>query len=146
MSNYILVINPGSTSTKIGVFENDTLLFDKTLRHPAEEIAKFATIPDQKSWRKELVEQALAENNFDMKKLTAICARGGLVKPIRGGTYATSDALLADCVAGVQVSTPATWAVSSPGRSATSWASPPSLPIPPWWTRCRPLPAIPAIP
>lgn len=102
MSNYILVINPGSTSTKIGVFENDTLLFDKTLRHPAEEIAKFATIPDQKSWRKELVEQALAENNFDMKKLTAICARGGLVKPIRGGTYATSDALLADCVAGVQ--------------------------------------------
>lgn len=45
MSNYILVINPGSTSTKIGVFENDTLLFDKTLRHPAEEIAKFATIP-----------------------------------------------------------------------------------------------------
>ena len=102
MSNYILVINPGSTSTKIGVFENDTLLFDKTLRHPAEEIAKFATIPDQKGWRKELVEQALTENNFDMKKLTAICARGGLVKPIRGGTYATSDALLADCVAGVQ--------------------------------------------
>ena len=51
MSNYILVINPGSTSTKIGVFENGTLLFDKTLRHPAEEIAKFATIPDQKSWR-----------------------------------------------------------------------------------------------
>ena len=102
MSNYILVINPGSTSTKIGVFENDTLLFDKTLRHPAEEIAKFATIPDQKEWRKELVEQALTENNFDMKKLTAICARGGLVKPIRGGTYATSDALLADCVAGVQ--------------------------------------------
>lgn len=102
MSNYILVINPGSTSTKIGVFENDTLLFDKTLRHPAEEIAKFATIPDQKSWRKELVEQALIENNFDMKKLTAICARGGLGKPIRGGTYATSDALLADCVAGVQ--------------------------------------------
>mgnify|MGYP000002455160 FL=1 len=102
MSNYILVINPGSTSTKIGVFENGTLLFDKTLRHPAEEIAKFATIPDQKGWRKELVEQALTENNFDMKKLTAICARGGLVKPIRGGTYATSDALLADCVAGVQ--------------------------------------------
>ena len=102
MSNYILVINPGSTSTKIGVFENATLLFDKTLRHPAEEIAKFATIPDQKGWRKELVEQALTENNFDMKKLTAICARGGLVKPIRGGTYATSDALLADCVAGVQ--------------------------------------------
>ena len=102
MSNYILVINPGSTSTKIGVFENDTLLFDKTLRHPAEEIAKFATIPDQKEWRKELVEDALRENNFDIKMLTAVCARGGLVKPIRGGTYATSDELLRDCVVGVQ--------------------------------------------
>ena len=75
MSNYILVINPGSTSTKIGVFEDDTLLFDKTLRHPAQEIAKFASIPDQKEWRKELVEEALQENNFDIKKLTAVCAR-----------------------------------------------------------------------
>lgn len=102
MSNYILVINPGSTSTKIGVFEDDTLLFDKTLRHPAQEIAKFASIPDQKEWRKELVMEALRENSFDTGRLTAVCARGGLVKPIRGGTYATSDALLADCVAGVQ--------------------------------------------
>ena len=67
MSNYILVINPGSTSTKIGVFENDTLLFDKTLRHPAEEIAKFATIPDQKSWRKDLVE--LTEQGHTMAKI-----------------------------------------------------------------------------
>ena len=111
MSQYILVINPGSTSTKIGVFEDEKMLFDKTLRHPAEEIAKFATIPDQKNWRKELVIEALEENNFDAKKLTAICARGGLVKPIQGGTYTTNDALMADCVAGVQVSTPATWAV-----------------------------------
>ena len=102
MSNYILVINPGSTSTKIGVFEDDTLLFDKTLRHPAQEIAKFASIPDQKEWRKELVMEALRENSFDTGRLTAVCARGGLVKPIHGGTYATSDALLADCVAGVQ--------------------------------------------
>lgn len=102
MSHYILVINPGSTSTKIGVFEDEKMLFDKTLRHPAEEIAKFATIPDQKDWRKELVVEALKENNFDAKKLTAVCARGGLVKPIQGGTYATNDALMADCVAGVQ--------------------------------------------
>ena len=97
MSYKILVINPGSTSTKIGVFEDEKLLFDKTLRHPAEEIAKFDSIPAQQEWRKQLVLEALAENHFDAKELDAVSARGGLVKPIRGGTYATSDALLADC-------------------------------------------------
>ena len=102
MSYKIFALNPGSTSTKIGVYEDENLLFDKTLRHPAEEIAQFATIPDQKEWRKELVMEALQENHFDPKQLTGVCARGGLVKPIPGGTYATSDALLADCVAGVQ--------------------------------------------
>ena len=102
MSYKILVINPGSTSTKIGVFEDETMLFDKTLRHPAEEIAKFASIPDQKEWRKELVLEALKENNFDSKTLNAVSARGGLIAPMRGGTYATTDKILADCVKGVQ--------------------------------------------
>lgn len=102
MSQKILVINPGSTSTKIGVFEDEKMLFDKTLRHPAEEIAKFESIPAQRGWRKELVLEALAENNFDAKELTAVSARGGLVAPLHGGTYATSDKLLADCVKGVQ--------------------------------------------
>lgn len=102
MSHKILVINPGSTSTKIGVFEDEKMLFDKTLRHPAEEIAKFESIPAQKSWRKDLVLEALAENNFDAKELTAVSARGGLVAPLHGGTYATTDKLLADCVKGVQ--------------------------------------------
>ncbi len=102
MSYRILVINPGSTSTKIGVFDDETLVFDKTLRHPAEEIAKFDSIPAQRGWRKQLVMDALAENNIDPKSLNAISARGGLVKPIRGGTYATSQALLDDCIAGVQ--------------------------------------------
>ena len=102
MSYKILVINPGSTSTKIGVFEDEKLLFDKTLRHPAEEIAKFDSIPAQRGWRKQLVLEALAENNFDVKELSAVSARGGLVKPIKGGTYTTSQALLDDCVAGVQ--------------------------------------------
>ena len=51
MSFKILVINPGSTSTKIGVYEDETLLFDKTLRHSAEDIAQFNSIPAQKDWR-----------------------------------------------------------------------------------------------
>ena len=102
MSHKILVINPGSTSTKIGVYEDEKLLFDKTLRHPAEEIAKFENIPSQKEWRKQLVMDALAENNFDAKQLTAVSGRGGLVAPLHGGTYATSDKMLADCIKGVQ--------------------------------------------
>ena len=102
MSHKILVINPGSTSTKIGVYEDEKLLFDKTLRHPAEEIAKFENIPSQKEWRKQLVMDALAENNFDAKQLTAVSGRGGLVAPLHGGTYATTDKMLADCVKGVQ--------------------------------------------
>ena len=51
MSYKILVINPGSTSTKIGVYEDETLLFEETLRHSTEEIAKYATIVDQKDFR-----------------------------------------------------------------------------------------------
>ena len=102
MSYEILVINPGSTSTKIGVFCDETMLFDVTLRHSAEELAPYATIADQKEFRKELVLAALREKNYDAKKLGAVSARGGLVAPIPGGTYAVNENLLADCAAGVQ--------------------------------------------
>ena len=60
MSYRILVINPGSTSTKIGVYEDEQLLFDKTLRHSAEDIAQFKTIAAQKDWRRDLVIGILA--------------------------------------------------------------------------------------
>ena len=55
MSIKTLVINPGSTSTKVGVFEDETLLFEETLRHPTEEIAKYASVIDQKDFRKEII-------------------------------------------------------------------------------------------
>ena len=56
-----LIINPGSTSTKIGLFEDETLLFDETLRHPTEEIAKYASIIDQKDFRKDIIINFLKE-------------------------------------------------------------------------------------
>ena len=102
MSRDILVINPGSTSTKIGVFVEETLLFDVTLRHSAEELAPYATVADQKDFRKELVLSALREKNFDVKTLSAVSARGGLVAPIPGGTYMVNERLLEDSAAGVQ--------------------------------------------
>ena len=55
MSIKTLVINPGSTSTKVGVFEDETLLFEETLRHPTEEIAKYASVIDQKDFRKAII-------------------------------------------------------------------------------------------
>lgn len=102
MSHKILIINPGSTSTKISVYEDEKEIIDQTLRHPAAEIAKFATIPDQKDWRKQLILDLMQKENFDMKTLSAVCARGGLLKPIHGGTYATTPELLADSRKGVQ--------------------------------------------
>lgn len=102
MSYKVLVINPGSTSTKIGVFEDETLLFEETLRHSTEEIAQYATIVDQKDFRKKLIVDLLASKNFDAKDLDVIVGRGGLLKPIPGGTYAVSDELLADLKIGVQ--------------------------------------------
>lgn len=101
MSYEILVINPGSTSTKIGVFSDEKMLFDVTLRHSAEEIGRYPTIADQKDFRKELVEKALADNNYDIHNLSAVSARGGLVAPLPGGTYTINDKLLHDSRAGV---------------------------------------------
>lgn len=97
-----LIINPGSTSTKIGVFEDENLLFDETLRHSTEEIAQFDSILAQKDFRKNIIMSFLEKKNLDIKTLDVIVGRGGLLKPIPGGTYAVSDALLHDLEIGVQ--------------------------------------------
>ena len=97
-----LIINPGSTSTKIGVFEDENLLFEETLRHSTEEISQFATIVDQKDFRKKIITDLLASKNFDMKSLDMVVGRGGMLKPIPGGTYAVTDDLLHDLVIGKQ--------------------------------------------
>ena len=102
MSYKILIINPGSTSTKIGVFEDETQVMEATLRHSTEEIAQYASIIDQKDFRKDVILNALAENAIDLKSIDVVVGRGGLLKPIPGGTYATSDALIEDLKIGKQ--------------------------------------------
>ena len=97
-----LIINPGSTSTKIAVFEDETMLFDKTLRHSTEEIAKFDSIIAQKDFRKQMILDFLKEENFDIKSLNVCVGRGGLCKPIKSGTYTVNDALEKDLREGVQ--------------------------------------------
>ncbi len=102
MSVKSLIINPGSTSTKIGVFEDETLLFEETLRHSTEEIGQYASIVDQKDFRKNIITNLLKEKDFDMKSLNMVVGRGGMLKPIPGGTYAVTDELLHDLKIGKQ--------------------------------------------
>lgn len=102
MAYKILIINPGSTSTKIGVYEDENQIFEETLRHPTEEIAKYASIIDQKDFRKEVILNVLKEKSFDIKTLDVVVGRGGLLKPIPGGTYAVTDDLLEDLKIGKQ--------------------------------------------
>ena len=96
MSIKSLIINPGSTSTKVGVFEDETLLFEETLRHPTEEIAKYASIIDQKDFRKDIILNFLKEKDCDVKSFDVIVGRGGLLKPIPGGTYEGIDLVNTD--------------------------------------------------
>ena len=102
MSIKSLIINPGSTSTKLGIFEDETLVMDETLRHSTEEIAKYASIIDQKDFRKNIILDFLKEKNIDVKSFNVIVGRGGLLKPIPGGTYPVTDKLIADLKTGVQ--------------------------------------------
>lgn len=96
MSIKSLIINPGSTSTKIGVFEDTTLLFEETLRHSTEELSQFSGVVEQKDFRKKIITDLLEEKGFDIKSLNVIVGRGGSLKPIPSGTYAVTDSLLAD--------------------------------------------------
>jgi butyrate kinase len=102
MSYKLLIINPGSTSTKIGVYEDEKELFEETLRHTNEEIKRYDTIYDQFGFRKEVILNVLKEKNFDITTLSAVVGRGGMLKPVEGGTYAVNDAMVEDLKVGVQ--------------------------------------------
>lgn len=101
MAYKLLIINPGSTSTKIGVYSGEKEVLVETLRHSAEEIGMYDTIFDQKGFRKEVIMKVLKENNIDVNSLDAIVGRGGMLRPIPGGTYEVTDKLLEDLKVGV---------------------------------------------
>ncbi|MEC3758851.1 butyrate kinase [Bacillus halotolerans] len=96
----ILTINPGSTSTKIGVFHNERSIFEKTLRHNIEELQQFDHIIDQYEFRKKHILETLHEQGINISKFDAVCARGGLLRPIEGGTYEVNDDMIEDLKSG----------------------------------------------
>ncbi|QZY55591.1 butyrate kinase [Crassaminicella profunda] len=97
----ILTINPGSTSTKIAVFDNEKSILETTLRHSAEEINQYEKIYDQYEFRKQVILDTLNENGINITKIHAVVGRGGLLKPIMGGTYKVSEKMLEDLRLGV---------------------------------------------
>lgn len=101
MAYKLLIINPGSTSTKIGVYSDEKEVLVETLRHSSDEIAKYDSIFEQKNFRKEVIVNILKKNNIDVSSLDAIVGRGGMLRPIPGGTYEVTDKLLEDLKVGV---------------------------------------------
>lgn len=97
----ILVINPGSTSTKIGVYQDNECLFVKNIHHDNETLSRYEQISDQFEIRKNIILEELAAQDIALQSLDAVIGRGGLVKPIKSGIYEVNDSLINDLKAGV---------------------------------------------
>jgi butyrate kinase len=94
----VLAVNPGSTSTRIGVYEGEEERFTAELQHTAEELLPFEgkNITEQYAFRKEIISRALADHGMDLADLDAVAARGGILHPIPHGTLAVSEDMVAD--------------------------------------------------
>lgn len=86
-----LVVNPGSTSTKIAIFDKKAIVYEKILRHSPEELSVYPRVVDQFSFRKSLILAALQEDQADLSTLTCVVGRGGVTKPLAGGTYRINE-------------------------------------------------------
>jgi butyrate kinase len=92
----LLVINPGSTSTKVAVYQDERPLFVETLRHSNQEIGAFAHILDQFDFRLQTVLAFLQDRQIPLDSLAAVVGRGGLLRPIPSGTYLVNERMLAE--------------------------------------------------
>lgn len=89
-----LIINPGSTSTKIAIFQDEDIVCETSLRHSVEDLKGFDSIYDQLDFRKDLILKELKDKGIDLKTLDCVVGRGGLLKPIESGTYEVNDLML----------------------------------------------------
>lgn len=92
----IIAINPGSTSTKLGVFQNENPIFLKTINHAIEELEKFERITDQFQYRKDLILHQLESAEISKELVRAVVGRGGLLKPIESGVYIVNEKMKED--------------------------------------------------
>jgi butyrate kinase len=92
----VLAINPGSTSTKIAVYQNTEPIFLKNIKHTTEDLSPFSKITEQFQFRKEIILQQLHDADMHIENLQAVVGRGGLLKPIPSGIYEVNEAMIAD--------------------------------------------------
>ena len=92
----ILALNPGSTSTKVALFEDHTELWSETQRYDTDVIGRFSGVMEQEEFRLEEIRKCLAAHGATVADLDAVVGRGGLLKPIESGTYEVSDKMLED--------------------------------------------------
>lgn len=97
----ILVINPGSTSTKVAAFEDESTAFSTSLRHPAEELKRFRSVWEQYDYRRNAIIAELEKNGFRINNFDIIACRGGNTKPIKGGIYEITASMLEDMKSGL---------------------------------------------
>ena len=92
----VLAINPGSTSTKVAVYENEDLLMQETIHHSAEDLAPYTKVTDEYEMRKATILKLLAEKDIDLKTIDAVSGRGGGLKAVSSGTFAINDQMIDD--------------------------------------------------
>ncbi len=97
----ILAINPGSTSTKIAIYNNTKSAFLKNIKHSVSDLQTFNSITDQYEFRKKFIIDELKEAGININRLNAVIGRGGLVKPIPSGVYEVNKAMLGDLRKGI---------------------------------------------
>jgi butyrate kinase len=90
----ILAINPGSTSTKISLYEDEKEVFVETLRHSDEELGNYKSVPEQFEFRKNKVIDFFAKNNYKLSELSAVVGRGGLLPPVKSGAYKVNEKMI----------------------------------------------------
>jgi len=97
----VLVIDPETTTTQIAIYQNNILLFLKSIKHKADDLSRFSEYADQVDYRTELIFWELNDNETDLSKIELIVARGGLVKPCRPGVYLVNDKMVKDLMRGI---------------------------------------------
>lgn len=96
----ILTINPGSTSTKIGIFHDETAMVKKTIAHSAKELAAFPTLIDQLGYRENLILETIKNSGFNPSDFDGIIGRGGVLRPIESGVYKINEDMINDLRSG----------------------------------------------
>lgn len=122
----VLVLNFGSTSTKLALYAEDRQILHKEFHHSSDEMGTPFTLKEIAAARKALILRHLKEQGVDLSRLDAVVGRGGLIRPVAGGTYRINEKMvkdLTDCVYGY---TPAIWEASWRRISHEKQASPPS--------------------